>query len=89
MLRSGTINARRPTAVVRDPVKIPGRFAPGALGVWTPAFAVVRVVAVWVFLATLGVALPAGGRTRGIGMAVILGQALGLVLLAVTVFGPH
>ena len=55
-------------------------------GFLTAALALVWVVAVWAFLATLGVALVAGGRSRGIGAAVILGQALGLVLLAVSVF---
>lgn len=55
-------------------------------GFLTAALALVWVVAAWVVLATLGVALVAGGRSRGIGAAVIFGEVLGLALLAVTVF---
>lgn len=46
------------------------------------------VVVAWLVLAYVGVAwVVAGGRLRGIGAAVIFGEALGLLLFAASVYG--
>ncbi len=55
-------------------------------GFVTAALALVWVLAVWVVLASWGVVLIAGGRSRRIGAAVIFGEVIGLVLLAAFVF---